>query len=169
MSTVNTNVQIPSESILDLFGKQTYLGNSFTVTTDSVALADTAEHPVLYVANASTNTKTLFNYVRALNCPDPAGTIIYRVYFNPTTVTAGSAATPVNCRTGSATASVATAKTSPAVVTKGTRVDTLTIGFSAQSIDSILLAIDPGTSLLITAQAVGGATTAIVSAAWYEL
>ena len=173
--TPATNRQVPEHAILDTFNKQVYLGNAFLAGTDVVTLSNTSETPLLYISNpalsgtAPQNGQALFNGVRSLNCPDPAGTVIFRVYKNPTVVSGGTAVTPQNCRLASATTSIAAALKSPTVSTNGTRQITLVVGFSAQSIDSQLLIVDPGQTLLITAQAVGAGTTAIAECQWFEL
>jgi hypothetical protein len=51
--TPATGRQIPNESILDAFCKQTYLGNAYIVPT-TVALSNTAETPIILIENPAT-------------------------------------------------------------------------------------------------------------------
>lgn len=161
--------QVPDHSILDLFGKQAYLGNQFVASSGVVSLADTAEHPVMYLLNGAANTKSLFNGIRKCFAGDVTNLIVFRVYQQPTTVAAGSVITPTNSRLASATLSSATVKKSVTAVSNGTLIETLPIGFGYAPIESNnLLILDPGYSLLITAQAVA-ATTCVIEMVWWEL
>lgn len=164
-----TNRQVPDQAIMDLFGKQAYLGNQFVASTGAVALADTSEAAILYLANAATNSKALFNSARSVFNEDPTNLVTFRVYFNPTTVTSGSAITPVNCRPANPLTSVSACKKSVSVSTKGTFVMGMTDLSSFGWRDDTLLIIDPGQSMLITAQGAAGTPTVFIDAVWWEL
>jgi hypothetical protein len=163
-----TAIQQPDSAILNFFGKAAYLGNQFIATINTVSLT-TAETPVFYTLNTTTSSKSLFKAVRALNVADNSGeVVVFRVYLNPTGVTGGTTITPVNCRPANSNTSVATCTKSPTVASNGTLASVIVVGFNAQNIDSTLFVIDPGNSLLITAQATG-ACIATADSVWWEL
>lgn len=164
-----TNRQVPDAAIMDINGKQAYLGNQF-VASATAALADTNEAPFLYIANAAANSKALFHYLRSFVSTDATIDITFRVYQNPTTVTSGSAVTPINCRPANPLASIAICKKSVSVATKGTLVTTLVVsGGILQSSSNLILIVDPGQSLLVTAQAASGTPSIAGEAVWYEI
>lgn len=149
-----TPAQISDNSIMDINGRQCYLGNQFTLAVGTVSLADTAEHPVLYTLNPSTNTKSLFKSLRSLNVADNSGAVaVFRIYKNPTGVSGGTGIPPQNCRLASTITSGATVLKIPTVSTNGTLLSTIAVGFNAQNIDSTLFICDPGQALLITCAA----------------
>jgi hypothetical protein len=166
--TPNTQSQIPENSILDLNNKQAYLGNQFVSGPDTFSLADSSEHPILYISNPSTNSKALFIYNIDLNAIGSTDIITFRLYSNPTGVSGGTAVTPRNCRPASANTSVATVKSGPTVSGNGTRLQTIALGFNAQSIVNPIIILDPGQSFLITGQATTTAT-AICQSVHYEI
>lgn len=84
-----TATQVPNNSIMDLFNKQTYLGNQFVAASTVVTLSGTTEHPVMLMQNPSTNTKSLFSTARKLYCAASAGNVIFRLYSQPTFLSAG--------------------------------------------------------------------------------
>lgn len=165
-----TSKQVPSEAIMDIFGKQAYLGNQFIVSTGAVAIAATGEAPILSISNDATNKLSLFSIARRMIGGDATNFITYRLYKSPTTLAAGSAKTPINCRILSSTTSVATCKASPTAVSNGTLMATFIVGpNNYQDVDNLMIIVDPGTSLLLTAQASGQPTTAVAEAMWYEI
>lgn len=166
--------QIPEQGILDFYNKQTYLGNSFAVSTGLVA-GTGAEVPLLYINNADTNTfqngqagsLACFNISRKFQCDSPSAAAVFKVYLNPTTVAAGSVITPVNLRPAWGTVSKMAVKKSPTAVSNGTLIYTFVVG-GAVSVDSkVLLVVDPGQALLVT-QNVTAANVA-VDFSWYEI
>lgn len=167
-----TAAQVPEKSIMDLFGKQAYLGNLFIATINTQSLTGTSEVPSLYISNPATSTKSLFKYLRSLNVADNSGeVIVFRVYSNPTgAVTGGSTITPVNCRPANVNTSVATVLKAPSVGSNlfGALLSVIVVGFNAQNIDSVLFICDPGQSILITAQPTA-ACIATAESVWWEL
>lgn len=175
MANPNTNSrfpnskQIPDHAIVDFYNKQAYLGQQFIGSSGLITLADTSEHPILYLANPATATLSLFNYVRKLCAGDLTNSVVFKIYGNPTSVTSGSVITPANCRLSSNTASIATCKSSVSAGGNGTLIETLPVGLGFSPIDeSTILILDPGASILITAKG-SAATTCVASAIWYEL
>lgn len=177
--TPASNRQIPDQAILDLHGKQPYLGNQFLTTSGVVALGSTAELPVLSIvcpsqtvqaAGAFPNPKALFVSLRQMFCNDATGLtgIIYRVYINATTLAAGTLKTPVNARTANALTSIAIVRSAPTAVANGTLVGTYSVGFGICQELNDLLILDAGQNMLITAQATA-ASSAIANASWYEI
>lgn len=165
-----TNRQIPDHAIMDTFGKQAYLGNQFIASSPLVSLGDTNEDPLIFLNNPATSGKALFCFSRKLNVYNSSNNVAFRLYFNPTTVTSGTAITPINCRIASPTVSIATSKYSPAVVSNGTFIATLPVVLGYFQNDSLLgLIIDPGSSFLITAQASASSTQVTAELVWWEL
>lgn len=170
-----TNKQVPDHSLMDLNGKQAYLGNQFSVTSGLVAIANATEVPVLYLAcpaqpsqGAFQNQKSIFCNVRDMFSDDVtlATGIVYQIYLGAT-VAGGSALTPANRRPANPTVSIATATLSPTASNKGTLLYGLAVGFQSPALRSDLIILDPGQNLLITAKA-SAATTAFVNTSWME-
>lgn len=282
-----TQFQIPEHSILDINGKQTYLGNSFILPANPDGLSVTGtEVPVALIQNSVSNTKSLFLYQRKLASTDQT---IVRFYLNPTvathgiqtiglvadssgslnskyflledangvhkyyvwfninsagvdpavpgrtgvpiigatnasaatlgaavataiaglnstnsfttsgtstvtvtnkatggftpmtdgtattgftfTVTAGLGlqATPVNLRSGSATTSISTCYLNPVPSANGTFISTIVSVVSIETVSDVIFIIDPGTSLLVTAQGPMSGSLVFQENIWYEL
>lgn len=172
--TPATNRQVPDNSIMDIFGKQTYLGNTFAGSSGLVAQT-TAEATLLSIACPAQNTasfqnaKALFVRIKNLLCNDvtQATGIVFRVYLNATTVAAGTPFTPVQLRPANTNASLAVVKISPTVATKGTLLATYAVGFQSPLAGSDLIILDASQNLLITAQA-SAASFAGVNLEWNE-
>jgi len=160
--------QIPDHSIMDFYNKQAYLGNQFISGPDTFALADASEHPILYVLCPSTSAKSIFIHDLNLGAAVSTDVVTFRIYSNPTTVTSGTAITPVNVRPASSTTSIATAKYGVAAVSKGARMETIVAVLNTQVGKAPIFILDPGQSLLITGQAAVTAT-AICEAIHYEM
>lgn len=173
----STARQVADNSILDVMGgKQTYLGNQFIYTNPIPSFATTAELPVFLMTNPAITTSafpsawtSLFVNLNKCVTTTASQSVIFRFYLNPTVTGAGTAKTPINLRTGSATTSVATIATLPSVSANGTLYQMLASQPFSPDLSSVLAIIDPGKSLLITAQATATATTAIQEISWWEL
>lgn len=164
-----TNRQVPDAAIMDLFGKQAYLGNQFVVS-GAIALGDTSEDNFLYISNAAANTKALFSPMRSFTVSDPTIAVTFRIYANPTVVAAGSIVIPVNCRLANPLTSVSVCRTAPTASTKGTLISTLVVsGGALQAVSNLMLIVDPGKSLLVTAQAASGTPGIAGEAVWWEI
>lgn len=167
MSAPLTSTQISTDSILDLNGKQTYLGNSFTLPAAGTSLTDTSETPVALIKNPSGSGKSLFLFNRVVvtnNNP-----VLARYYLNPTVNVLGSTSASTNLRTGANTTSVSLCYLGMTITANGTLLETLPASQYGIRAD-VLLIIDPGSNLLITAQQAGAGTTLVVPEnAWYEI
>ena len=166
MSTPATNRQVPDQSIMDHFGKQVYIGNSFIFPINGISLPNNTETPVALIKNPATTSSTTINkalFFRKLEIA--AGGIVYvRYYINPTITVNGGAFTPLNLRPANPQASIATCFTGPTIAANGT----LYSPFGSSS--DLLLILDAGKTLLITYQYPGAGTiTANSSTSWYEL
>ena len=166
-NTPATQYQIPSEAILDVWNKQIYLGNQFISGPDTFSLGDAAEHPLMLFVNPSTNTKALFIFDMNLNAQGTSDVVTFRVYKGATGASGGSPVTPSNLRFASANTSIATVTSSP-TATPTTLMQTIVIGFNAQSVVNPLFIVDPGQSIIITGQAASTAV-AICQIIHYEL
>ena len=169
--------QVPDKSILDSYGRQTYLGQEFSGSTPVVGLANTNETPLLYLLNpltpgssvAGAGQKALFCWIRKYNNADAANLVTFKLYSNPTGVSGGTTVTPFNLRPASTTTSIATCKYSPTTATNGTYITASTIYYAYFQIEStILLILDPGQSTLVTATANAGTPNVIVQFVWTE-
>ena len=171
--------QVPEHAIMDIFGKQPYLGNQFMAGTNSVALTGTTEVPMLYIAcptalaqgvGASQNAKSVFISLKKLFCADQseATGIVYRVYFGASTVSGGVAVVPANMRQANSNAAIASVLVSPTVGAKGSFVYSYAVGFESPAVAEELIILDPGFNMLITAQP-SASSTGIVDLSWYEI
>lgn len=159
--------QIAEKSILDLFGRQTYLGNSFCLPQNGFALSDTSEKNIGYISNPSGSGKALFIFGRKAFSDSVVTPVRY--YFNPTVTVPSTATTAVNLRTGLATTSVALCYRTPTTVTvKGTLLYVVPASTTNLSSETLIV-VDPGTSLLITAQAPSGTPTIYYEVCWFEI
>lgn len=159
---LNQAIQIAENAILDLNGKQAYLGNSFNLSF-SASLSDTEEHAEILITNPSTSNKSLFIFESSIN-----GTLgaFANFYIMPIIGANGNAITPVNLRPAYNTISIAKTYSSPTISSNGTLIINITTAIAS----NILMVIDPGYSLLITAQAFAAtAMTAIIQTSWYEI
>lgn len=174
-----TNRQVPEHAIMDLLGKQPYLGNQFMAGSNSVSISGTSEVPIMYIActsagtqgvGTSQNAKSIFCSLTKLFCADQAELtgITYRVYFNAVGASSGSAVTPVNMRPANPNLSIATVLISPTVSNKGTYVYSYAVGFESPSVSRELVILDPGMNMLITAQP-SASSAGIVDLSWYEI
>lgn len=171
--TPGTNRQVPDHAILDFYNKQTYLGQRFTFSLN-FTLSGTTENNAFLLSNPLSTTTAFPNQLSffldlvALTGLTASATNVLRVYLGPTGVSGGTDKVPLNLRTGSATASVATFKSAP-TATPGSTVYGIqgAAAFSTRKLDQLIV-VDPGKTLLITLQ---GANSDIVNCAlgWYEL
>lgn len=162
--------QLPNEAILDVFNKQCYLGNQFSIQSGVISVSGTSEVPFLFMGNASSTTTTLFQCLRKLVVNDVSGATgaIFRIYKNPTGVTGGTILSPINLRYASAISSAALVVLQPNVSTSGSIGAAFSVGWENQNESEVLHIIDPGYSQLITVQPTAS-TSIIVDLVWYEL
>ena len=167
MSAPLTQTQLPSESILDIFGKQNYLGNSFILPNPGTTLTDETEDPAIVISNPAGSGKSLFVFNKKFTTDN--NNVLVRFYFNPVQNVAGSTTTPINVRTGATQKSVSRCYLSSTITSNGTYVAIIPAISLLISTD-LLYIVDQGNSLLITGQQVGMGTTTLYSEiAWYEI
>lgn len=167
MSAPLTQTQIPQDSILDINGRQTYLGNSFILPNAGTSLSNTSETPCCVLTNPAGSGKSLFvfNQIVATNL----NPLSFRFYFNPVLNVPGSVTTPVNVRSGATTVSISRCYLGATITSNGTLLSVIPTGTSVYS-SNVLFVIDQGNSVLITAQqATSGTSLAVVGNAWYEI
>lgn len=163
-----TSTQIPSEAILDLNGKQHYLGNAFSAPVSGLSLSTTNETNLMLISNAVTNTKSLFVYHREIS--SSAYGVTVKLYSNPTVSNAGTSITPVNYRPASSRAATGTTSYSPTTSANGTLIDMMSCGSGYEKSESgLLIILDPGQSLLMTGKAATATTVIDVAMGFYEL
>lgn len=177
-STFNpmTNRQLPDNAILDRFNKQAYLGNRFIFSVPGDEIGATSETPILLLTNPAVSKTSfpsgwaaLFCDLRRIGCLTAAESAVLRFYLTPTFSAAGTAKVPQNIRPGSPNVSIAALSQGPTVSNNGVLVGTICAGalITAQA-DEILI-LDPGQSLLITAQTASSSTFVAIDLGWYEL
>lgn len=162
-----TQTQLPLEAILDIFGKQTYLGNSFTLPAPGVSLSDENEDVVTLIENPSTSGKSFFIFSSGFMSNN--NPLLMRLYLKPTVTSAGSATAAINLRSGATTTSVSKCYLGASISANGTLLTVLPANTSGMS-TNLLIVLDPGTNLLITGQqAASGTSLALTELAWYEI
>jgi len=174
MSQPATNRQVPDNSILDRFGKQTYLGNAFRYNLVFTS-AGTTEAAALLLANPPVagssfpNQVGLFVDLRRFSGLSGTADTIVRAYLNPVVSSAGTPVIPVRPRPASTTiASVGVLTSSPTVSGNGTLVESLSGSNFVTSESSALLILDPGQTLLLTVQSANAAVIGL-QLGWYQL
>lgn len=164
-----TKNQIPDHSIMDINGKQAYLGCQFVANTGNLTISTTSEVNVFSIANPTTNSKSLFIFSRAFIAEDNSDTLVFNVYANPTVLGGGSTITPINCRLASSTTSNASVLLSPTATTRGTLMSSYPTGFGYYPVVvTPMIILDPGKQMLVTVIASGG-TSVSVEFFWNEM
>ncbi len=167
MAILLTQTQLPQESILDLNGKQTYLGNSFLLPMPGISVANNTETPMVVITNPANSGKSLFIFNRKVSTDNNNATI--RFYLNPTLNVHGTATAALNLRSGSTTASISVCYLSSTITSNGTLLSALPASAVVVNQD-LFYVLDQGKSMLITAQQIGAGTSTIFSEnAWYEI
>jgi len=176
MTTPNTAAQTATNSILDYFNKQAYLGQEFSFPT-SVTLSTTAETPILLIQNpiVTTNTfpnqKALFYFDRKYASNNQE--VLVKLYLNPTVTGVSTAQTAVCTRPAYGTTSIS--KCYPngqfTVSSNGTLASQLGVpsNFYVTVDSQICFILDPGQSILLTGTAQAENTTLSMGSFWYEL
>ncbi len=135
--------------------------------TTGTSLANTTETPICVLKNPAGSGKSLFVFSQKVSTD--LNPLAVRFYKNPTLNTPGSTTTPINLRTGSTTTSISLCYLGATITNNGTLIN-LTRGNIAVSATGLLLILDQGDSILITAQqAAVGTSIAVVENAWYEI
>lgn len=164
-----TNTQIPDKSLLDINGRQTYLGNSFILPLNGKSLSDTSEHPILLIENPGSSDKSLFLFSRKVSSDN--NNILMRFYSGPTITSAGTPTTALNLRSGSQNTSIAQCYLSPTIASNGAFLANLPATVYSITSD-VLFILDPGTTFLITGQQFSGSSgssNAFSENIWYEI
>lgn len=164
----NTFKQIPENAILDLNGRQAYLGNAYVFPSPAsgFTLADTTEHPIMLLINPLTSGKSIFMFSRNVSATDTA---LVRYYADPTVTSAGTPTTIINTRIGASSTSVATAHNSPTIASNGTFIDVVGVEALLESENTVLFILDPGHTLLMTAESPPGDAVVFQQLFWYEI
>jgi len=107
-----TNRQTPNDSILDINGRQTYLGNTFILPINGTELFDENEHTLCLINNPINSGKALFLYGRKIASTDVT---FVRFYGAPTLMNNGALTSTPNLRPGSSNTSISQCYLSPVV------------------------------------------------------
>jgi hypothetical protein len=159
--TANQN---PSNSILDAFDKQTYLGNQFSIV-GPVGPPASVETPYLLISNPSTSPKSLFVNFQSWVDND---VVLVNIYANPTVLTNGTPITPVNMRVASATTSHALCYGDPTTSSFGTLISSTGTIYSSTPAQ-LMIIVDPGVTLLYTLNTLSAGDPLAAQIGWYEL
>lgn len=166
MSALNS-YQIADQAILDIYGKQTYLGNGFCLPSTTTLVTTLTETPLYLIKCPATAKNSLFIFNKKMSSDN--NNLLVKYYFNPTVTTNGTAVTPVNHRSKFGHASVSLCYSSPTVSANGTLISTTLASTGSTSSDTLYI-VDPGDSLYVTATAlVQQNSNIIVGLSWYEL
>jgi len=170
MSTPASRNQIPDESILDINGKQAYLGNAYKAPTGLVNGNTMTETPLILIQNGTANAlpTAIAAFIQSikLGCDTSTALATFKFYTASASISSGSAITPVNARPANANTSAMTVTKAPTVGTKGTLIDEIWTNGTVV-LDSELLVLDSGQSLLITQQ-VSASADVQATLGWYE-
>jgi hypothetical protein len=165
-----TQYQIPDNSIMDVNGKQTYLGNTFILPINGFNIDSASELNVALITNPVGNTKALFLFTRSAAADGPG---VLRYYFNPTVTSPGTPTTPINLRPASPNTSVSLCYLNPSISSNGTFFSTVGTEVTIEVDQYTLFILDPGQSMLITAQSpnwsMGNDVLVYSENIWYEL
>lgn len=171
-----TNKQVPEHSIMDHFDKQTYLSNQYVYSVGSSEIGSTSETAIILLQNPAVSVsafpsgyQSLFVNLRKIICLTASETAIIRLYLNPTFSAAGTSETPINMRPASSSVSVSKLSVGPTVSVNGTFIEILTSNPMVEDSATKLLILDPGQTLLITAQTSSSSTLVATELAWFEL
>ncbi len=171
-----TNKQVPDNAILDLNGKQTYLGNHYVYSRSSTVAA-TTETPIILLKNPAVTTGSfpsryvsLFCDVRKLACLTVGETAILKFYISPTISGNGTPATALNLRPASTNLSIASLFVSPTISGNGTQFDILgSSAFDSKESHNNLIILDPGKNMLVTITASANPTAYAAQLSWWEI
>lgn len=163
-----TQTQIAEKSILDLNGRQNYLGNAFTTNIIyPIATGTPGQVPLVLIKNPAGSGKSLFFIQSILNSDNSY--MFFFIYKNPTITSVGTALTVSNLRIGATTTSISQCYSSPTIANNGTQLSGFT-NYSSQIVTYPFI-LDPGTNLLInTGLAIDyGNTNVFITENWYEI
>lgn len=165
MNVPLTPAQIPPKSILDVNGKQTYLGNTFIMAAQTTSTTS-VETPLVVIENPLTSKKSLFIYY--INVMSQGGSDFFIFYLNPT-LSSGTASPALNLRTGSTLTSVSNCHKNVTVSANGTYFSAF--GSVPQIANNFLnFVFDPGSSFLISIMRPQAfSETVYTEVSWYEI
>src|SRR6478609_11997786 len=102
MTQISIPSHTPEKSILDLNGRQIYLGNAFVSGFEAQPIGTTAETPVFLVMNPSDSKKSVFSFFRRFEILVTNNQFCtFSVYVNPLVINPGTPMTPGNLRLSS--------------------------------------------------------------------
>lgn len=165
--------QIPDKSILDAYYRQTYLGNAYIATVAS-SLSDTSEHGLILIENPAVSQlpgKAIFVNLRRFS--SSAEQVLIKTYINPTVNSTSTAYVPNNLRPASPNTSISATYAAGQFSTSANGTLISAIGCAADDYvvqdNQLLVILDPGQSLLITATALADTTSLDADISWYEI
>lgn len=173
--TPATNKQLPDHAILDMNGKQNYLGNQFIYTFDGTT-GSTSEFPIIYLLNPGglltsfpSGYKGLFCGYLKTSCLTTSQSVVLKAYLNPTISSNGTPQTPINLRSASSNTSISNLYTDPTASSNGTLITVLSSTPGLSDLSTVLSILDPGKSLLITATTSSSSTVLSAELCWNEI
>jgi len=172
MSLPVNSHQTPDISILDLNGRQAYLGNCFISGTQLGSIGSTSETPYFLISNPASSGKSIFIYIKKMSvATNTAAYATFRFYQNPTVTANGSALGINNLRMNSAAiSSVVKAYQAPSVSSSGTFLaDLAAANASSTQVSTVVQVIDPGNAMMISVTESTGTVPVAIEICWYEL
>lgn len=178
MAILPTNSrQIPDQSIMDYFNRQSYTGNQFIYALRST-IAGTTETNLLYLLNPSANSGAsgggnqnigLFLNLRRVTSVTASQSILLNFYLNPTVGTNGTAQTPVSARPAFALSSKMSLFSAPTSSANGTLIGSIMASAQSSQQNNFMMVLDPGQSMLVTVIAGAANNVAVTELGWYEM
>lgn len=160
-----TQYQVAENSILDVNARQAFLGNQYSLPPTGKSLTNTVETAAIVLKNPAGSGKSMFIFQRAFMTDN--NSLIFRYYLNPTLNVPGSTTAAVNMRSGSANTSISLCYQGASITSNGTLVEAYP---NVPYVNGTMLIIDPGNSVLITAQQAGaGTSVAYAENVWFEI
>ena len=172
MSLPVNSRQTPDQSILDLNGRQVYLGNCFISGTQLGSIGSTSETPYFLISNPASSGKSIFIYVKKMSVATTTSAFAtFRFYQNPTVTAHGTAVGINNLRMNSnAISSVVNCYQAPTTSSSGTFLADIAIASaSSTQVSSVVQVIDPGNAMMISVTESSGTVPVAFEICWYEL
>jgi hypothetical protein len=163
--------QTPDSAILDLNGRQTYLGNAFVAGTMTATVPSTTETPYVLISNPANSGHSMIIYTKKMSIATQTTSLaIFRFYYNPTVSAAGTALAINNLRlNASSPASTMAISEYPTTSNNGTFVADLIAGAEGTNVSTVVQIIDPGNSMLVTCTETVSSVAVAFEIVWYEL
>lgn len=161
--------QVPDKSILDLNGRQAYMGNQYTISIPAQSVAANTETALVLIRMPAGLEKSVFLIRKNLSVSTGNEHCLLKVYHTPTFSVAGTPQTPVNVRPGSGQVSQALITTLPTVSVNGTLMECFRASDGSAISTHQMQVADSGGSLLISVTPSANPTVIDLTITWNEV